>query len=159
MSHPSKQCYRCHTVKGLDEFPIDRYQKDGHYGYCKLCKNSLTKARRLLNPIARNQEKQKAKIWKTRHPYKVLEMARKHYKAYRQLGKPQARKVVETALRNGTLHKASTCVLPICNRPADHAHHWKGYTKEHQLDVQWVCKRHHPLFDKITRLFLNQSCI
>jgi hypothetical protein len=30
----------------------------------------------------------------------------------------------------------------VCGKKAE-AHHHKGYTKEHWLDVQWLCRKHH----------------
>ena len=31
----------------------------------------------------------------------------------------------------------------ICGDKDTHAHHHKGYAKEHQLDIVWLCKKHH----------------
>jgi 5-methylcytosine-specific restriction endonuclease McrA len=41
----SKICSRCQIAKELDQFSADRTKKDGKQGYCRSCKNDLSKAR------------------------------------------------------------------------------------------------------------------
>jgi len=39
-------CYKCNTLKFKTEFPRDKTQRRGYYGYCKKCKYELNKERK-----------------------------------------------------------------------------------------------------------------
>lgn len=54
----------------------------------------------------------------------------------------QARNAVNNALRDGRLQRPACC--PQCCRPVKvQAHHHKGYSREHRLDVVWACSKCH----------------
>jgi len=40
----SKTCRKCKTAKSLDEFHVNRSQKDGRHYYCKSCQNDKSNA-------------------------------------------------------------------------------------------------------------------
>jgi hypothetical protein len=52
----------------------------------------------------------------------------------------KARMAVNNAVVAGKLTR-----LPctICDNPNSEGHHYLGYAKEHWLDVQWLCRKHH----------------
>lgn len=58
--------------------------------------------------------------------------------------KRQAHNAVYRAIHNGKLIK-----LPcqVCGNPKAEAHHCLDYSKEHRLDVVFLCKTHHALAD------------
>ena len=43
---PTKLCPKCQTTKSTQEFYSDPKRKDGLYGYCKQCFDSINEARR-----------------------------------------------------------------------------------------------------------------
>lgn len=45
MTFDSKRCSKCHTVKPLSEFHVDRGKRDGHVTQCKQCVAARDKAR------------------------------------------------------------------------------------------------------------------
>lgn len=54
---------------------------------------------------------------------------------------------VKVALRKGTLVRGTCLIANDDCRGQIEAHHYKGYAKEHWLDVVWLCKYHHELAD------------
>lgn len=59
---------------------------------------------------------------------------------YTDKEKQTARNKITHGLQNGTI-KQELC--KICGEKETQAHHHKGYAKEHQLDIIWLCKKHH----------------
>lgn len=58
-----------------------------------------------------------------------------------------ARRMVQSAVRNGTLSKPTCCprCLRLCDKPKElHAHHFRGYEKPNWLTVEWLCNQCHP---------------
>lgn len=57
----------------------------------------------------------------------------------------QARGAVLYAIHTGKLIK-----LPcqVCGNPKSEAHHYLGYSKEHRLDVVFLCRAHHVIADE-----------
>jgi len=69
-------------------------------------------------------------------------------------GRNRARLAVRGAVRSGRLER-DACA--ICEAPKVQAHHYLGYSREHQLDVVWLCQlhhseAHHPLIREARRL-------
>jgi hypothetical protein len=61
-----------------------------------------------------------------------------------RIAKHQARVAFRNAVKMGILIKPNSCSVEGCietNRID--AHHYKGYSREHWLDVMWLCKKHH----------------
>lgn len=63
--------------------------------------------------------------------------------------KVRAHTAVCTAVRNGQLVRPRICQRCGQEKPLD-GHHYLGYAKEHQLDVQWLCRPCHSLVEKET---------
>lgn len=55
----------------------------------------------------------------------------------------EARKVVATAIKSGTLANPKTLLCADCLTPAREYDHYLGYALEHRLDVQPVCRSCH----------------
>lgn len=58
-----------------------------------------------------------------------------------QKRKLHARMAARKAVKAGVIKK-EPCM--VCGDPKSEGHHHKGYSKEHELDVQWFCRKHHP---------------
>ncbi len=50
------------------------------------------------------------------------------------------RRYVYTKVQRGQMQKLPCAV---CSDPNSQAHHHNGYSKEHALDVVWLCQKHH----------------
>jgi predicted DNA-binding transcriptional regulator AlpA len=50
---------------------------------------------------------------------------------------------VKSAVESGKLVKPEHCQYPGCDATKLQAHHHNGYDQEHQLDVVWLCSKHH----------------
>lgn len=94
-------------------------------------------ARRDPNVVARNERAR----WGTPARRASLReaSARAHVKNKAE-GKDKARNAVHNAVRDGKLKKQP---CEVCGTWLVHAHHHNGYDREHWLDVQWLCVRHH----------------
>lgn len=73
--------------------------------------------------------------------------------------KDKARIAVRDAVRAGRMIKPERCSLyfpfyPICEGRIE-GHHYKGYDPEHWLDVEWICRYHHDMSDKLAEHTLN----
>lgn len=89
----TKRCSRCGIVKRLDDFGVDRKQKDGKHRYCKPCSNAVSLARYRANPEPqrayhrqwnREHAAERAaydRAYRTAHPEKKAAHKRRHYEA------------------------------------------------------------------------------
>jgi len=95
----------------------------------------------------RNLQKISAKRYKEKYPEKVRENVKRCVSNWRKKypERNKAHRVVYNALRNKTLVKGKC----FCGEEKVQAHH-KDYSKP--LDVEWVCKIHHTLADKIRKV-------
>lgn len=71
-------------------------------------------------------------------------------------GHEDARRAVHNAVRRGALTK-KPCLR--CGFDEDarliEAHHYRGYDREHWLDVQWLCSRCHAEVDELRRRWMD----
>lgn len=51
-----KECYRCETVKPIEEFSIDKRASDGRYSSCRECCNAAKRTRRANDPAWKRRE-------------------------------------------------------------------------------------------------------
>jgi hypothetical protein len=132
---PPKKCVQCGKV-----FQPIRKTKE----FCsRLCSHN--------NWVDRHKEgwKEYNEQWRETHPnywreyYKdgrgVEVQKRRHAK--HPLNR-KARGAVSSALNSGRLIKPLRCEICGCVEKLE-AHHYKGYEKEHWLDVQWLCHEDH----------------
>lgn len=126
-----KSCACCKEIKPISKFFIRiRYEKNStlngrryHSSYCRKCHNIKANDRnRRKGRLTYKYRKEKLKRYEAKYPEKI-----------------QARKAVKTAIKNGILKR-----LPcFCGETKVEAHHHKGYEKENQLNVVWLCHKHH----------------
>jgi hypothetical protein len=64
--------------------------------------------------------------------------------------KLSARNIIAKAVKRGKLQKLAFCTYPACLNEKVEAHHF-NYSKE--LEVKWLCKRHHRIADKVKQMF------
>ena len=130
----SKECFKCKTVKPLEEFYKHPSMPDGHVNKCKECnKNDVTANRNKNIERIRAYDRERAK-----NPERIqlnLEVNR----AWRAEDKRRqvAHSAVARAIRNGSLVRVP-CVR--CGEQKSLAHH-ENYEKP--LDVMWLCQPCH----------------
>jgi len=130
----SKECFKCKTVKPLEEFYKHPSMPDGHVNKCKECnKNDVTANRNKNIERIRAYDRERAK-----NPERIqlnLEVNR----AWRAEDKRRqvAHNAVARAIRNGSLVRVP-CVK--CGEQKSLAHH-EDYDKP--LDVMWLCQPCH----------------
>lgn len=133
MTH-SKECFKCKTIKPLDEFYKHPHMADGHVNKCKSCnKNDVTNNRNLKIDYYRAYDLKRAK---EPERYKA---ASEISTAWRQNDKRRTKchNAVTRAIRSGKLIK-QPCVR--CGNEKSLAHH-EDY--DFPLDVMWLCQPCH----------------
>jgi len=130
----SKECFKCKTVKPLDEFYKQSRMADGHLNKCKVCtKNDVHKHRadniEKVRAYDRERGKNKDRIQST------TEITR----AWREEDKrrTKAHSAVAYAIRKGDLVRMP-CVR--CGEQKSVGHH-EDYDKP--LEVTWLCQPCH----------------
>jgi hypothetical protein len=132
MTH-SKECFKCKTIKPLDEFYKHPYMADGHVNKCKECnKKDVTKHREKNIEKLREYDRKRSNLphrvqlrkdigkrWKKNHP-----------------DRKKAQQILRKAVMNGFIKKQ---LCWVCGEKAE-AHH-PDYSSP--LDVVWLCSSHH----------------
>lgn len=118
-----KRCTGCKEVLLKTEFNKDAGKEDGLQTQCRACKRA-----------AQRKDYQKKKgIYADR--------MRKRREANPE--KKQAHEAVRRAIRKGVLVRPKACTKCGNSQMRIEAHHHKGYAKEHQLDVVFLCTSCH----------------
>jgi hypothetical protein len=133
MTH-SKNCFKCQTVKPLDEFYKHLKMADGHLNKCKECSKKDVSKHRLENiEKIREYDRQRGKL-----DHRIA-LAVEFNRAWRAEDKRRvaAHNAVSKALRAGTLQKLP-CIR--CQSEKSVAHH-EDY--DNKLDVMWLCQPCH----------------
>jgi hypothetical protein len=129
-----KKCFKCNTVKPLDEFYKHSRMADGHVNKCKECnKNDVT--------THRNKNLEKIRAYdraRSKEPERI-KAATEITRAWRaeDSRRKLAHSQVAKAIRNGTLVR-QPCVR--CAETKSVAHH-EDY--DHPLTVMWLCQACH----------------
>ena len=112
----NRTCKLCGLAKPLNSFYTNGQYKGKvyHLHQCKPCSIKRTNEPRIRKEIV--------KRYKEKNPDKVT-----------------ARESMHSAIRNGTLVR-QPC---FCGETKVHGHHHKGYSKNNQLNVIWLCQSHH----------------
>ena len=71
-----QECTKCHTVKPMSEFPVDRYKSSGYSPSCKDCRNKYRRDNRARLSI---QEK---KYWENNPDKKLAKIRRRQARFY-----------------------------------------------------------------------------
>ena len=130
----SKTCFKCKTVKLLDEFYKHSAMADGHLNKCKECNKKDALEHRFKNiEKVREYDKRRAKL-----PERV-KLALRVNQEWRAADKrrSQCHNAVARAIRNNEL-SPMPCVR--CGELKSLAHH-EDYNKP--LDVMWLCQPCH----------------
>lgn len=129
-----KECFKCKSVKPLDEFYKHSKMADGHLNKCKDCtKNDVSKHR------SENLEKIRAYDRERGKTPKRINLSAEVTKAWRKedTRRVRAHNAVARAIRKGSLIR---CSCERCGNEKSVAHH-EDYDKP--LDVMWLCEPCH----------------
>ena len=154
MSEPivTKTCSKCKELKQLSDFHINRHSKDGHFNKCKICWLKYCKEYKQTKNGKATQKRyqQKSINFKTyQKQYKQSEKGKAvqiaaHKRYYLQYpNRKKAKCAVSTATRRSKMPKVDTLQCQYCPAQAEQYHHYKGYAKEHWLDVIPTCRKCH----------------
>lgn len=149
-----KTCVKCRQ----------RSNKKFYANICVDCKRAYNRERyrrksgelkkQVLEYIANNPERRRGWQRKYRQSEGGRRNARRAQAKYQKkpdfIQKRKAHDAVRRAVEAGRLIRDDIC--RHCRAPTPvHGHHHKGYTKEHQLDVIWLCSSCHALEDNRLR--------
>jgi len=130
----SKECFKCKTIKPLEDFYKHSQMADGHVNKCKECnKNDVTSHR--------NKNIEKVRAY-DRERNKIPERIKANVEVNRAWRAEDSRRVVahsavSRAIREGRLDR-NPCVR--CGEAKSVAHH-EDYDKP--LEVMWLCQPCH----------------
>ena len=126
----SKECFKCNTVKPLEEFYKHPMMPDGHVNKCKECnKKDVNENRQKKIDYYRAYDRERGK-----RPERIQNSIEQN-RIWRAEDRRRTKchNAVARALRAGTLVR-QPCVR--CQDPKSEAHH-EDYDKP--LDVVWLC--------------------
>ena len=130
----SKECFKCKTVKPLEEFYKHSMMGDGHLNKCKVCAKKDVEIHREKNlEKIREYDRQRAKIPERRARNTAISSAWRKEDSRRMA----AHNKVARAIKKGEL-VPQPCVR--CNSVKSLAHH-EDYDRP--LDVMWLCQPCH----------------
>ena len=132
MTH-SKECFKCKTIKPLDEFYKHPQMADGHVNKCKECnKKDVAKHREENIEKVREYDRKRSKL-----PHRI-ELNKKIVSRWgkNHADRKKAQQILRKAVMNGFIKKHPCWV---CGEKAE-AHH-PDYSSP--LDVVWLCVTHH----------------
>jgi len=134
-----KTCFKCNTVKPLNEFYKHSRMADGHLNKCQECTkkdNDEYLKRKMLDPHWQIKERERQRNKQANRVKKGLVKTYKREKVSWALRKEKYGEY-HNAIRNGKI-KQEHCA--VCGKEKTQGHH-EDYTK--LLDVVWLCARHH----------------
>lgn len=131
-----KRCFKCLSVKPIDDFYKHVRMRDGHLNKCIDCTKRDERARRTAD-IDRIRAYDRAR---SSMPHRVASRLAivKQWKAEHP-NRRRAQNAVANAIRDGRLTKWPACAVPECDSKPE-AHH-PDYDRP--LDVVWLCRPHH----------------
>lgn len=127
---PSKRCFKCQTVKPLEEFYAHPRMADGRLNKCKACTKLDVRANYRTNK-GHYQRYERGRAKDPKRVAKAAECLRNNPV------KRRARRAVHNAVRDGRL---SPLPCEVCGCLQVQGHH-EDYSKP--LDVAWLCFEHH----------------
>lgn len=130
----SKECFKCKTVKPLEEFYKHQAMADGHLNKCKVCTKKDVGEHRVNNiEKIREYDRRRAKLPdRIQHNLEINRIWRNEDKR-----RSRAHNKVSRAIIKGILVRAK---CERCGNPKSVAHH-EDYDKP--LDVTWLCQPCH----------------
>ena len=161
------ECIGCLEVKDEGEFHRSKVKINGRTSRCKVCRAAQMKVQREIPEVAEARKAQtKAyreipEVKEKKAEYQQTDVGRasqkksndKRHATPEGQQKDKARAAVGYAVETGRMLKPERCSLyfpfyPICKGQIE-GHHYKGYDPEHWLDVEWICRYHHDMSDKL----------
>jgi hypothetical protein len=130
----SKECFKCNTVKLLEDFYKNPKMLDGHVNKCKECnKNDVTANRNKNIERVRAYDKDRSK---NKHR---IALAKEVTKKWREEDPKRvaAHNAVARAIKSGKLTRG---LCERCGAEKPYAHH-EDYNKP--LDIMWLCQPCH----------------
>lgn len=115
-----KRCYMCKKVLPTTHFYVMKNENNSHR--CKACMKILSRK------------------WSNIYHYKYNKGGKYHKNSL-------ARVAVANAIKNKQIIKPSVCLINNECSGRIEAHHYLGYEREHWLDIQWFCSKHHHMID------------
>lgn len=134
-----KYCPCCSKYKEISLFDKIFCRSDGLRAYCKKCESK----KRIGNSSYFTEYTRK---WLKNNPEKYALFLKRNYEYQKKYPeRTKARNATNYAIRSGKLIRQP---CKVCGDIKVDAHHWHGYDKEHELDVQWLCRKHHAGTDR-----------
>ena len=135
-NHYYARCQKC-NYKSLDKNKLKFKVKTNK---CIVCGNEfqvsgIQSARKCCDDICI-----KINHLKTQRKAGLKYLSKNEHKRY-------ARRRVSWMIEKGEFKKANEHKCYECDEQAQDYHHWKGYDKEHQIDVIPLCKKCHKKYD------------
>lgn len=134
-----KKCFKCGEEKPYVDFYKHPRMSDGYLGKCKECTKKDSHKRfveKLDDPIWANKERkrQREKEEKRRVEGKVEKSTAK-----RKIKVKPSNRIFDYAVQTGKIQR-----LPceVCGKENAQGHH-EDYSEGQELNVQWLCTRHH----------------
>lgn len=150
-----KVCTICGETKSQNDFYLDGHDKNRRRSMCKECISHQGKT-------YYENHREKVCIRTSKHDFendKVLARHREYHKrnkAWLNIKSMERIKKLRKDPNKSQVYKAYLRVcyavktgklkkLPceVCGAIPTFAHHYNGYSKEHALDVKWLCRKHH----------------
>ena len=154
VSDTAKRCTGCGEVKPLVEFHKSTHGELGRASRCNSCRAQAARASYLENrkevvKQCREYRERKAEEIRSKSRARNRDRAAEFREYMRRLREEhpeivRAHDAVAKALKSGALKKPAAC--SACRRsdvPRLVGHHYRGYSPEHWLDVEWLCDRCH----------------
>ena len=130
----SKECFKCKSVKPLEEFYKHSLMADGHLNKCKACTKGDVRAHRSLNlEKVRAYDRERGKL---AHRIALNTEVTKAWRA-EDSRRGAAHSAVSRAIKRGEIIRSS-CIR--CSNEKSLAHH-EDYDKP--LEVVWLCQPCH----------------
>jgi len=144
----SKECFKCNTVKPLEDFYKHPQMFDGHLNKCKECnKNDATANRNKNIEKIRAYDRARGKIPERIKANTEINRAWRQEDARRAV----AHSRVARSIRDGSLVRQPCC---RCGEEKSVAHH-EDYDKP--LEVMWLCQPCHKQRHKEMKLFFKEQ--
>jgi hypothetical protein len=133
-----KTCSKCKQDKQLSEFYKEKRTKDGRTSECKKCFGIRCK-NYIQTEQGREVHRRASSKYEKSEKGKVVrkKICIRHSKARK------AGSAVNGAIQSGLIPNAKFLRCNYCPNSAQEYHHYKGYAKEHWLDVLPTCIKCH----------------
>ncbi len=146
--HSSKECFKCHRVKPIEEFYEHPKMADGHLGKCKECTKKDARVVRLRRlDYYREYDKRRAKLPERAKAQAAITAAWLKQDKRRVA----AQNAVTRAVRAGRLIRQP---CERCGSQKSLAHH-EDYDRK--LDVMWLCQPCHKVRHKELKSLLDEK--